>query len=72
MTVYAFKYCPCIYESAWSTVSLHSTCKGAYKAMKAHRLKVFYEWRNSANEYRKDFKDTFAQNWCVDKEYIQP
>lgn len=31
--VYAFMYTPCIYESAASPISLHTTKKGAFKAM---------------------------------------
>jgi len=31
--VYAFMYCPCIHESAFATVSLHKTEKGAEMAM---------------------------------------
>lgn len=35
--VYAFMYCPCIHESAFSTVSLHKTQKGAEIAMEFHK-----------------------------------
>jgi hypothetical protein len=41
--------------------------KGAYLAMKKHRLGIFNSWRKQANQHRKPFKDTFAQDWFVDK-----
>jgi len=31
--VYSFHYCSCVYESAFATMSLHRTKKGAYDAM---------------------------------------
>lgn len=37
MKVYQFLYCPCIWESAFGTISLHRTKKGAQEAMKAHK-----------------------------------
>jgi hypothetical protein len=33
--VYAFEWCDCIHESAFGTVSLHATKRGAFKAMTA-------------------------------------
>lgn len=35
--VWAFLYCPCIYESSFATVSLHKTEKGAEIAMEFHK-----------------------------------
>lgn len=35
MKVYAFEWCDCIYESAFRVVSLHTTKRGAFKAMTA-------------------------------------
>jgi len=69
--VYCFEYCPCIYESASATMSIHMTIKGAYDAMKKHRLDTFQEWRELPNEYRKDFKDTFAKDWYITKKPIR-
>lgn len=66
-SIYQFLYCYCIYESAYGTMSVHATAKGAYKAMKEHRLKVFNEWRNSPNQYRKSFIDTVHQDWTIQK-----
>lgn len=33
MRVYAFEWCPCIYESAYAMVSLHRTRKKAQEAL---------------------------------------
>lgn len=65
MTLYAFKYCPCTYESAAEVISVHKTVFGAYRAMRQHRLNTFWEWREMPNEYRKSFQDTFAKHWFV-------
>lgn len=35
MIIYAFEWNDCIYESGFSIVSLHTTKKGAFKAMTA-------------------------------------
>lgn len=37
MTVYAFLYNSCIHESAFATMSLHKTRKGAEMAMEFHK-----------------------------------
>ena len=37
MIVYAFKYNPCIHESAYATMSLHKTRRGAEMAMAFHK-----------------------------------
>jgi len=71
MILYGFRYCPCIYESSYSTISIHKTKKGAYSAMKKHRIAVFETWRKLPNQYRKPFKDTFSQDWFIDKITIQ-
>lgn len=69
-SIYQFLYCSCS-ESAYGTMSIHASLKGAYKAMKEHRMKTFEEWRKLPNEYRKPFKDTVHQDWCIQKIDIQ-
>jgi len=44
--VFAFEWCGCVYESAFSVVSLHSTRKGAFKAM---TLEANRRWRDERN-----------------------
>lgn len=51
-------------------VSLHRTMKGAYLAMKEHRLNVFNEWRSKENQYRKSHLDTVHQDWSIGKKDI--
>lgn len=67
MKLYQFLYCPCIHESAYGTMSIHATAKGAYGAMKQHRLQVFEEWRKSPNWTRRNFLDTAFQDWVIAK-----
>jgi len=69
--IYEFLYCDCIYESGYVTISLHRTLKGAYNAMKKHRLKCFNEWRALPNEYRKDYLDTAFHSWRIQKTEIE-
>lgn len=38
--IFAFMHCPCVYESAYYTVSLHRTREGAEKALEAHKREV--------------------------------
>jgi len=70
--IYEFCYQPCTYESAPATMSIHRSLIGAYTAMKAHRLRVFWDWRKTPNEFRKSFQDNFAQDWFIKKTEIQP
>jgi len=65
MKVYGFYYCDCIYESAFALHSLHYSLKGAYRAMKEHRIKTFNDWRALPNQFRKPFLDTFPKSWRV-------
>ena len=46
MKVYEARYCPCIHESAYSTISTHRTEKGARSAL----AKYVNERRNEDNE----------------------
>lgn len=69
--VYEFLYCGCIYESSYATMSVHKTIRGAYNAMKAHRLKTFNEWRKEPNEFRRDNLDTVHQDWFIKKTKIE-
>lgn len=43
--VFAFMYNPMIEESAYATVSLHRTRRGAEMAMEFHRNEVYKEWK---------------------------
>lgn len=45
MKVYAFQFTDCIYESAMYTVSLHTTKRGAFKAMVRHVNDKWHELR---------------------------
>lgn len=68
MIVYAFEYCPDVCDSVYGIISLHKTAKGAYNAMRAHRLNVYNQWRNSM--FRKKLegdKDTDYQLWRIRK-----
>ena len=39
MKVYEALHCPCVYESAFATISLHETRDGAEKAVELHKQK---------------------------------
>ncbi len=66
--IWAFQYTHCIYESAFETISLHKTPKGAYNAMKKHILKEYEEWRESGLRYGKqNFKHGEYEDWRIIK-----
>jgi len=65
--IYQVLYCYDTFESTHETLSVHRTAKGAYLAMKQHRLNIFYEWLRYSNQFRKSFKDTYGQSWKIRK-----
>jgi hypothetical protein len=44
MHIYEFLYCSCIYESAYSTMSIHKTKSGAYRAMRKFITEEYQKW----------------------------
>lgn len=66
-TVYAFKYCDCVYESSYATISLHRSKEGADKAMEAHKLER-KEWYDKlyADEEDDDTSFTDFEDWLVE------
>ena len=71
MKVYLARYCPCIFESSYGTLSIHKTREGAENAMNNHRneeLKSFTEMlEGSKND---DFDLVFGEHegWDVKEE----
>ena len=53
MKVYAYVYCPCIYESAEGVVSLHFTEEWANAAMNAAKLLDYEQWKQG-QQWAKD------------------
>ena len=43
-TVWEALYCPCIHESAYGTISIHKTQKGALDAIEIHKAKAKIEF----------------------------
>lgn len=52
--VWIAEWCPCIYESGYQVISVHSSAKGAYKAMKTKLIERHNEMR--ANPFLKGGK----------------
>jgi hypothetical protein len=50
-TVYLAEWCDCKYESGFSTISVHKTKAGAYRALRKKRKAVFDEGRDSYLKY---------------------
>lgn len=70
MIVYAFNHCPCIYESADATISLHKTKEGAETAMELHKkeaLKNHEKWLKSFNQRGENWDFDFGddQSWSI-------
>lgn len=72
MKVFEFLYTSCVYESAAATISIHLSKKGAWDAMKKHKLEQHNKWRVRSNNYRKSFKWNFAQGWFIEESEIFP
>lgn len=74
--VYAFEYCPNIYESSYGTISLHRTRKGAEIALEFHRntaKKEYDEYYKSICKDLPNYPYEFGQfeNWRVVEIEIQ-
>lgn len=63
--VYAFECCPCIYESEYGIISLHTTKRGAYKALLKKKREI-WDWGISIGVPPEQI--FFAQKFRV-KEY---
>lgn len=74
MKVYEFLYNPFIHESAACTVSIHLTLSGAYKAMRAHRVEKYNEWRREQvlSQYKSRSKEGWAEWWGIRQIEILP
>ena len=53
MIVYVFEYCPCRFESAFESVSLHFKEVDAYRAMKQRKLEELNKWNEMLRECGK-------------------
>lgn len=62
-TVWAFQYNSNIFESAFQTISLHMTVKGAYDEMKKHKLNSYYSWLKF-NDLRKKQRGVFSSGYA--------
>jgi len=67
--IYSFMYNGCVYESSWTTISLHRTKKGAEKALKEHRQKELDEF-NKLDLGDDKYKFGEHEDWCIKKVQI--
>jgi hypothetical protein len=65
-------YTDCIYESAAATISIHFSKKGAWDAMKSHKLENYTQWIRFGRDYRNSFKPDFAKAWFIQETEILP
>lgn len=76
MKVYAFKYCDCIFESAWATISIHLDRKNAKKALWEHMKVSFREHKEYKKYCLKEGNDRpnfgWHQDWHIGEMEIQP
>lgn len=63
--VYAFLYCDCIYESGYTTMSLHKTQRGAEIAMEFHKAKAKKEYENIHSEFEPTFDFGEMEGWII-------
>lgn len=62
MEIYEFLFTDCIYESAYATMSMHRTKKGAYQAMRKFILDGYYSWYNERIIYGKFKSERITQD----------
>lgn len=57
MIVYAAQIRTCVYESAYTTLSLHTTKKGAYLACRRYWVEQWNDWnfRSEGDGYHKGY-----------------
>lgn len=74
MKVYAFLYNFCTNESCAATISLHFSLSGAYKAMRAHRVEKYNEWRKEQvlSQYKSRSKEGWDKWWGIQSIEILP
>jgi hypothetical protein len=74
MKVYKFLYCSCIFESSYSTISLHRTKAGAYKAMRHHIMTEYQNWYEDRIRFgkNKDLGQKFGchEAWTIDEQEV--
>jgi hypothetical protein len=71
--LYAFRYCSCIYESSWFTMSLHYSREGAEKAMNEHKNEELKKW-NEMFEFDNEisFKFGDSEGWDIQEVEVLP
>lgn len=73
MKVYAFMYNPMIEESAYATMSLHKTRKGAEMALDFHKVTKIKEWRELYPTSKDEpCKINRFQDWIIKEVEILP
>lgn len=65
MKVHIVEYCPCVYESGYELLSIHTTKSGAYSAMKSHKLSTYADWQIMDKQFRIDNKWNDYMNWRI-------
>lgn len=63
-------YNPMVHESGFITLSVHRTKKGAWNAIKRHKIEEFNEWMDGQFYSRRQenwdhFKFDFCKDWRI-------
>jgi len=72
-TVYAFRYCDCIFESNYATKSLHRTAKGAEMALDFHKNERRKEWEEiyPTEKDKKEYPFGAHEGWDIKETKIE-
>ena len=65
MKMYQALYCSCVYESAYETLSIHRTKKGAEKAVEAHKNKLKKEHNLMQKRFKRHGMPKAEHSWDV-------
>lgn len=73
MICYQFLYNPCIHESGSITISIHLTKKGAWDALKAHKIERYNDWlRLHSRRLKLSFEFGRHERWYIEPIEIKP
>lgn len=73
MKIFRFHFNSCTFESSYETISIHKTKKGAYKAMKTHKVDEYTSWYNDRLIFGKggrEFPYNFGKGWFIDESVL--
>lgn len=72
--VYLFLYNPMVYQSTWTTQSVHKCRKSALQAMEEHKAIAYEKWQKDFHTPEERITHPFGQfeDWRINAMVLQP